>query len=201
MGTTEGAHGEQTDSNETIPDGGRRSVRVRWQELSVTAGLLQPLHRSRGALLNPCIIHHHGDEWNPGQTRYTRTGIFRQWAAVFMHGICKYMGIRPLEIQSPISTVEWIGRESRADCEENHNKGNGIRSRSLHRSIGVPYDAYFGLRKVTCTAVDEQTLEIHSTLDTGLATTGPCEPRGYSMALRREARESEHVLRQKRQNS
>ena len=85
VGTTEGAHGEPTDSNETIPDGGRRSVRVRWQELSVTAGLLQPLHRSREALLNPCIIHHHEDERNPGQTRYTRTGIFRQWAAVFLH--------------------------------------------------------------------------------------------------------------------
>ena len=48
MGTTKGTHGEQTDSNETIPDGGRRSVRLRWQVLSVTAGLLQPLHRSRG---------------------------------------------------------------------------------------------------------------------------------------------------------
>ena len=45
VGTTEGAHGEPTDSNETIPDGGRRSVRVRWQELPVTAGLLQSLHR------------------------------------------------------------------------------------------------------------------------------------------------------------
>ena len=198
MGTTEGAHGEPTDSNETIPYGGRRSVRVRWQELYVTAGLLQPLHRSREALFNPCIIHHHEDEMNPGQTRYTRTGIFRQWAAVFLNGICticKNLGIRPLYIQSPIPTVEWIGRECRADCKENHNEGNGIRSRSLHRSIGVPYDAYFGLRKVTCTAVDEQTFEIHSTFDTGLATTGSCEPRGYSTALRREVRETEDVLR------
>ena len=167
-------------------------------EISVTAGLLEPLHRSRKALLNPWIIHHREDERNPGQTRYTRTGIFRQWAAVFLHGICaicKYMGIRPLDIQSPISTVEWIGREGRADCEENNNEGNDIGSRSLHRSIGVPYDAYFGLRKVTCTAVDEQTFEIHSTFDTGLATTGPREPRGYSTALRREARETEDVLR------
>ena len=68
---------------------------MRWRELSVTAGLIQPLHRSREALLNPCIIHHHEDERNPGQTRYTRTGIFRQWAAVFLHGICticKYLG-------------------------------------------------------------------------------------------------------------
>ena len=77
VGTTEGTHGEQPDSDETIPDGGRRSVRVRWQSLSVTARLLQPLHRSREALLNPCIIHHHEDERNHGQTRYTRTGIFR----------------------------------------------------------------------------------------------------------------------------
>ena len=37
MGTTEGTHGEQTDSDETIPDGGRRYVRVRWQDLSVSA--------------------------------------------------------------------------------------------------------------------------------------------------------------------
>ncbi len=29
VGTTKGAHGEPTDSNETIPDDGRRSVRVR----------------------------------------------------------------------------------------------------------------------------------------------------------------------------
>ena len=158
MGTTEGTHGEQTDSDETIPDGGRRSVRVRWQALSVTARLLQPLHRSREALLNPCLIHHHEDERDHGQTRYTRTGIFRQWAAVLMRGICticKHMGIRPLDIQSPIPTVEWIGREGRADCEEDRNEGNGIRSRPLDRSTGVSYDAYFGLRKVTCTAVDE----------------------------------------------
>ena len=101
MGTTEGTHGEQTDSDETIPDGGRRSVRVRWQALSVSARLLQSLHRSREALLNPCIIHHHEEERNHGQTRYTRTGIFRQWAAVLMRGICKHMGIRPLDIQSP----------------------------------------------------------------------------------------------------
>ena len=162
------------------------------------AGLLQPLHRNREALLNPCIINHHEDERNPGQTRYTRTGIFRQWAAVFLHRICticKYLGIRPLDIQSPIPTVEWIGRESRADCEKNHNEGNGIRSRSLHRYIGVPYDAYFGLWKVTCTAVDEQTFDIHSPFDIGLATTGSCEPRGYSTALGREAREIENVLR------
>ena len=31
--------------------------------------------------------------------------------------ICKYMGIRPLDIESPIPTVEWIGREGRAYCE------------------------------------------------------------------------------------
>ena len=157
VGTTEGTHGEQTDSDETIPDGGRRSVRVRWQALSVTARLLQPLHRSREALLNPCI-HHHEDERNHGQTRYIRTGIFRQWAAVLMRGICticKRMGIRPLDIQSPIPTVEWIGREGRADYEEDRNEGNDIRSRPLHRSTGVPYDAYLGLRKVTCAAVDE----------------------------------------------
>ena len=61
--------------------------------------------------------------------------------------------------------------------------------------ITLRYDVYFGLRKVTGTAVDEQTFEIHSTFDTGLATTGPREPRGYSMALRREARETEHVQR------
>ena len=89
VGTTKGTHGEHTDFNETIPDGGRISVRVRWQALSVTAGLLQPLH--------------HEDEMNHGQTRYTRTGIFRQWTAVLMRGICticKHMGIRPLDIQS-----------------------------------------------------------------------------------------------------
>ena len=57
--------------------------------------------------------------------------------------------------------------------------------------ITLPYDAHFGLRKVTCTAVDEQTFEIHSTFDTGsLCTTGPHEPRGYSTALRRDARET-----------
>ena len=152
MGTTKGTHGEQT-----IPDGGRRSVRVRWQALSVTAGLLQPLHRSRDALLNPCIIHHHEDERNHGQTRYTRTDILRQWAAVLMRGICKHVGIRQLDIQSPIPlpTVEWVGREGCADCEEYRNEGNGIGSRPLHRSTGVLYDAYFGLRRVTCTAVDE----------------------------------------------
>ena len=141
VGTTEGTHGEHTDSDETIPDGDRRSVRVRWKALSVTARLLQPLHRSREALLNPCIIHHHEDERNHGQTRYTRRGIFRQWAAVLMRGICiicKHMGIRPLDIQSPIPTVEWIGREGRADCEEDRNEGNGIGSRPLHRSTGVP---------------------------------------------------------------
>ena len=49
VGTTDGTHGEQTDSDETIPDGGRRSVQLRWQALSVTARLLQPLHRSREA--------------------------------------------------------------------------------------------------------------------------------------------------------
>ena len=54
------------------------------------------------------------------------------------------MGIRPLDIQSPISTVELLGRKGRADCEENHNEGNGIGSRSLHHPT---YDAYFGLRK------------------------------------------------------
>ena len=101
------------------------------------------------------------------------------------------MGIRPLDTQSPISTVKWDGREGRAYCEENHNEGIG--SRSLQRSTGVPYDSYFGLRKVTCTAV-EQTFEIHSTFDTGLNTTGPHEPRGYSIALRREARETEARL-------
>ena len=47
--------------------------------------------------------------------------------------------------------------------------------------ITLPYDVYFGLRKVTCTVVDEQTFQIHSTFDTGLATTGPRELRGYSM--------------------
>ena len=99
---------------------------MRWQALSVTARLLQPLNRSRESLLNPCIIHHHEDERDHGQTRYTRTGIFRQWAAVLMRGICticKHMGIRPLDIQSPIPTVEWIGREGRADCEEDRNAG------------------------------------------------------------------------------
>ena len=35
--------------------------------------------------------------------------------------------------------------------------------------ITLPYDAYFGLRKVTCADVDEQTFDIHSTFDTGLA--------------------------------
>ena len=158
MGTTIGTHGEQTDSDETIPVGGRRFVRVRWQALSVTTGLLQPLHRSREALLNPCIIHHHEDERNHGQTRYTRTGIFRQWAAVLMRGICticKHMGIYPFDIQSTIPTVEWIGREGRADCEENRYEGNGIGSIPLHRPTGIPYDAYFGLLKVTCTVVDE----------------------------------------------
>ena len=65
------------------------------------------------------------------------------------------MGIRPLDIQSPIPTVEWVGREGCADCEGDRNEGNGIGPRPLHRSTGVPYDAYFGLRKVTCTAVDE----------------------------------------------
>ena len=60
---------------------------MRWQELFVSAGLLQPLHRSREALLNPCIIHHHEDERNPRQKRYTRTRILRQWATVFLHGI------------------------------------------------------------------------------------------------------------------
>ena len=76
VGTTEGTHGEQTDSDETIPDGGRRYVRVRWQALSVTARLLHPLHRSREALLNPCIIHHHEDESWPDtvyQNRYFPT--------------------------------------------------------------------------------------------------------------------------------
>ena len=209
VGTTEGAHDETTDSNETIPDAGRRSVRVRWQELSVTARLLQPLHRSREALLNPCIIHHHDYDRNPGQTRYARTGVLRQWAAVFLHGICTIY----LQIPGDSSTrhpipdthgrMDWQRKpcKSRADCKENHNEGNGTRSRSLHRYIGVPYDAYFGLRKVTCTAVDEQTFEIHSTFDNGLAITGPCESRGYSTALRRGARETEDVLRQKRQNS
>ena len=134
-------------------------------------------------------IHIDEDERDHGQTRYTRTYIFRQWAAVLMRGICKickHMGIRPLDIQSPIPTVEWIGREGRANCEEDRNEGNGIRSRPLHRSTGVSYDAYFGLRKVTCTAVDELTFEIYSTFDTGLATTCPGESRGYSTALRRE---------------
>ena len=65
------------------------------------------------------------------------------------------MRIRPLDIQSLIPTVEWIGREGRADCEEDRNVGNGIGSRPLHRYTGVPYDSYFGLRKVTCTAADE----------------------------------------------
>ena len=137
--TTHETHGEQTDSNENIPDVGRRSVRMRWQALSVTAGLLQPLHRSTEALLNPCIIHHHEHEMNHGQTRYSRTGIFRQWAAVLMRGICKHMGIRPLDIQSPIPTVEWIGREGRADYEDNRNEDNGIGSRTLHRVTGVSY--------------------------------------------------------------
>ena len=85
--------------------------------------------------------------------------------------------------------------------KDNHNDGDSIASRPLHCSSGVPYDAYFGLRKVTCTSVDEKTFEFHSTLDTGLAITGPCEPRGYSTALRRESRETEDVLRQKTQNS
>ena len=97
-------------------------------------GLVQLLHRSREALLNRCIIHHHEYERNPGQTRYTRTGIFRQWAALFLHVICKFMGIRPLDIQSPISTAEWVGRKGCADCEENHKEGTGIGSRSLHQS-------------------------------------------------------------------
>ena len=52
----------------------------------------------------------------------------------------------------------------------------------------LEYDAYFGVRKVTCTAADEQTFEIHSIFDTGLATTGPREPKGYSTALRRNRR-------------
>ena len=69
--------------------------------------------------------------------------------------ICKHVGIRPLDIQSPIPTVERSGIEGRADCEEDRNEGSGIGARPLHRSTGVPYDAYFGLRKVTCTAVDE----------------------------------------------
>ena len=69
--------------------------------------------------------------------------------------ICKHMGIRPLDVQSPIPTVEWIGREGRAYCEEDRNEGNGLRSIPLNRSPGVSYDAYVGLLKVTCTAVDE----------------------------------------------
>ena len=47
VGTSTLARGEPTDSNETIPDGGRGSVRMRLQEVSVSAGLLQPLHQSR----------------------------------------------------------------------------------------------------------------------------------------------------------
>ena len=65
--------------------------------------LLQLLHRSREALLNPCIIHHHEDENNPCKTWYTGTGVLRQWAAVFLHGICKifkHTRIRPLDIHS-----------------------------------------------------------------------------------------------------
>ena len=80
MGTAKGTHGEQTDSDVTIPDGGRRSIRVRWQALSVTAGLLQPLHRSREALLNPCIIHHHEDERNHGQVSQFSCAEFAQFA-------------------------------------------------------------------------------------------------------------------------
>ena len=33
VGTTKGTHGEQTDSNETIPDGGRRSLQSRYIEV------------------------------------------------------------------------------------------------------------------------------------------------------------------------
>ena len=36
----------------------------------------------------------------------------------------------------PISTVERVVREGYADCEVTHNEGNGIGSRSLHRSTG-----------------------------------------------------------------
>ena len=57
--------------------------------------------------------------------------------------ICKYMGIRPFDIQSPISKVEWVGREGRADCEENHNEDDSLGSISLHRSTVVLYDPVF----------------------------------------------------------
>ena len=42
-------------------------------------------------------------------------------------------------------------------------------------------------------------VEIFSTFDTGLATTDPREPRGYSTALRRAARESEVEEKQEKQ--
>ena len=38
---------------------------------------------------------------------------------------------------SPRYPVKWVGRECRADCEENRNEGNDIGSRPLHRSSGV----------------------------------------------------------------
>ena len=42
-------------------------------------------------------------------------------------------------------------------------------------------------------------VEIYSTFDTGLVTTDPREPRGYSAALRREASETEVEEKQDKQ--
>ena len=54
------------------------------------------------------------------------------------------MGIRPLDIQSPISTIEWDGREGRADGKENHNEGKGLFKEALYRmdGVGVVFEFY-----------------------------------------------------------
>ena len=44
-------------------------------------------------------------------------------------------------------------------------------------------------------------VEIYSTFSTGLATTDPREPRGYSAALQREARETEVGEKQEKQET
>ena len=66
----------------------------------------------------------------------------------FAQFICKYLAIRPLDIQSPIPTVEWIGRESRAKAVQ-------TAKRIIMKATASGQDPYIALLEYRTTPISD----------------------------------------------
>ena len=143
VGTTKRAHGEPTDSNETIPDGGHGLVRARWQELSVSVGLLQPLHRSRDALLNLCIMKIKGILARHGIPKQVFSDNGPQFFCKKIAQFANTWGFVHVTFSPRYPQSNGLAEKAVHTTNRTIMIGNSIRSRSLRRSTGVPYVILF----------------------------------------------------------